>query len=583
MITKNVEPKDYFVVTPPRHTLGWIRASVIRVNKRLVIEKSEIVDEELTLEPFRKARELETTYFTPSDHVANIAAWTATHGFEDEKRGVEIHLVNPLDLEPFTRVCPNLSVELPYFNTPIPFPNPNLRFASFLNEKKPLRIGIVNAFGGGWGDLINGLTALYHVKQFFQERRVEVVFRLFSLKAERLRLLLERDPLIKGSVEMVTQMPTPIARLLECDFFFDVSNCTGWPSFQQPFVDFYLNAFSILPVSIEPFGKRHVFVLDERDVDEETIRLVKEKKPYILLAPNATAPVRSLSEPTATEICRFLLEQTSYNIIVFGREKEGYKVAVEDPRVVQLPHGAKSFLDALFILKHASMLIGVDSALAHFADAFDVPALVVFTTIQPQHRLAYYPFEIAWLASTKPHPFTVNGLSAPPEVMNRIRHLITNVFLPALPTLFGHLQTICNRRFSCPLCGLQLERTYNRFHTGEIVYQCPKCQSEFSIDLDQDIDAHPLPTPYIPAVQANYLFPIPKVFIKIEDREKVFHIIKLPDGRVFRQPLLAKREKVEDAIFKSHPYDIKKKEGKDEGSGRRNLETHGGNHEHNST
>ena len=569
MFIHEIGPREFFVVTPPRHTLNWIRASVFQVNKPVTIPKSEIVDVELKLQPHRRSKQWDTTYFTPSDHVANIAAYLATQGYNDGVKDTELHFVNPLELDNFVFHCPNLTVEVPYFNTPTPFPDPNLRFAHFLN-RDTLRIGIVNAFGGGWGDLINGITALFHLRRFFVDRGVDVVFRLFSLKAGRLRLLIERDPTIRRSIELIEQMPAPLSHLLECDFFFDVSNCTGWPSFQQPFVDYYLNAFSINPVMVSPWSKRHIFELSEKDVDEETVKIVDRYRDYILLAPNATAPIRSLSEPVTTEICKYLLETTNVNIILFGREKEGFDIDVEDERVLKLPHGAKSFLDALYILKNAVALIAVDSALAHFADAFDIPTLAVFTTIQPHHRAAYYPHCLTWLASTKPTPLFVGGVHVPPEVQQKVLAIIHRVLLPMMPTLIGNLRMVASVRYECPQCSTNLERLQRRFRSGAVTYQCPLCGLETMIDPNQEVSPFPLPHPYALASSAAYLNPIPKSYIKIEAKERVYQITKTPSG-VMRQPLIASRQKVEEAIHKTYKSSIKKKEEKHGGSDRKDV------------
>jgi ADP-heptose:LPS heptosyltransferase len=55
-------------------------------------------------------------------------------------------------------------------------------------------------------------------------------------------------------------------------------------------------------------------------------------------------------------------------------------------------HSRQSIDDFAAIIANVDAVISVDTLTYHLADAFDIPTVVLFTTIEPKYRILYYPF-----------------------------------------------------------------------------------------------------------------------------------------------------------------------------------------------
>ena len=59
---------------------------------------------------------------------------------------------------------------------------------------------------------------------------------------------------------------------------------------------------------------------------------------------------------------------------------------------MNLENFSPEFDDFAAITKASDGIITVDTVTAHLSDCFDVPTIVMFTTIEPKYRISYYPY-----------------------------------------------------------------------------------------------------------------------------------------------------------------------------------------------
>jgi ADP-heptose:LPS heptosyltransferase len=115
------------------------------------------------------------------------------------------------------------------------------------------------------------------------------------------------------------------------------------------------------------------------------IRNSNPDKKLVLFHPLASTELRTIPAKYVEGIVRYL-----------GRIKEYLLVAAvplpgKDLPIADLSSQCKTFKDLCFIVSQMDGIFTVDTSIYHIAACFDIPAVVWFTSINPELRVRYYP------------------------------------------------------------------------------------------------------------------------------------------------------------------------------------------------
>lgn len=108
------------------------------------------------------------------------------------------------------------------------------------------------------------------------------------------------------------------------------------------------------------------------------------RKPLIGLALRGSTVVRSIPMDTCRAFVALAVEQ-GCEVILLDHEKIGWS----EPGVVDAT-GQFSVRDLAIVTKHCDLVVSPDTGLYHIANAVGTPAVVVFSTIDPDLRTRYY-------------------------------------------------------------------------------------------------------------------------------------------------------------------------------------------------
>lgn len=270
---------------------------------------------------------------------------------------------------------------------PDPIPRPSLRSQlRALAGRRPLRLAIINGFGTGIGDCLVGLTAWRLAREEISRAGlpdvdVEMWVRPRGLPNSREVCALD------GAVDRVELLPMPVERFAARDAFFDLSGLLDRPGVETtPLVDFLLGLMGVDSGSITAARKRNRINIPE-DIEQQAENAIHDRAGrYVLLHPLSSNVLRDMPLETFTELTHGVVEETGCQVatVVRGPRVHPNQVDLSDISWRGYPWFCS-------IVRQAVGMVTVDTSAYHIADAFNVPAVVIFSTILPRLRVAYYP------------------------------------------------------------------------------------------------------------------------------------------------------------------------------------------------
>lgn len=258
----------------------------------------------------------------------------------------------------------------------------------FKGRTEPLKIAIINAMSNAIGDHLIGMKAfdlwLERVEKYLNVP-IEITF--FQLNPMRMGAITSQRTQLKN----IYVLPNKLSRLIENDAYINLSGLIAKPNFDtQPMIDFFLESLSIPPQSVPDNCKRIDFNYDKKMTNqiEHIDHVIRSKKRSILLFHHkSTSSIRSMSDKRARIFLKELIDNSDYFIISAAQLEFQHERYLDVSRFSNL-----SLLNFAALIDKADALITVDTSTYHFADAFNTPSVVLFTTINPDLRLRYYPF-----------------------------------------------------------------------------------------------------------------------------------------------------------------------------------------------
>lgn len=254
--------------------------------------------------------------------------------------------------------------------------------------KPQVKLAIVNAMSNAIGDHLIGMSMfpywIKRVKQLLPDSQVLVT--LFQLNPHSLAEITRQHA---NDISQLYMLPANLPRLLEQDAFIDLGTLLLREGFDtENMMDFYLKALSVNPQSVPSTEKRIRYIPDYDSImsASQIMEIVRSKKrPILLFHHSSTTPIRSLDPVRARKIVSDIIDKSDYFVISTSG------LDYQNPRFMDVSQHCQSLDKFAAIIAHVNAVLTVDTCTYHFADAFDVPTVVLFSTINPDLRVRYYP------------------------------------------------------------------------------------------------------------------------------------------------------------------------------------------------
>lgn len=253
-----------------------------------------------------------------------------------------------------------------------------------------LKVALINFFGSAYGDSLVGASTFTHVLGLCKALGLEPQFEVLSASNKT-------DEIAAGTswVCGCRRLPITARDFCEYDAFFDFSGLQQRVGFDTlPLIDFYLSSLGFAADNIPAQGKRIQCTIGSSEWRSVSSVLFKRqlRRPLLLVTLRASNDLRSV--PASLE--RQFVEQ-------IATEWQGTVITVSGYGNLGAPNHIDLTEDIVGVARFISLvgqvdgLVTVDTLSYHVADAFSVPSVVLFTTIDPKLRVSYYPLAKAWV------------------------------------------------------------------------------------------------------------------------------------------------------------------------------------------
>lgn len=256
-----------------------------------------------------------------------------------------------------------------------------------LKGKSKIKIAIINAMSHAFGDHLIGMQAFDYwyrkISQYFDEVQVD----LFQINPYRtFPITREWHP----KFQQIYMLPNKLSALMQYDGFIDLGTLLLRKNFDtQPMIDFFLEALSIDPTEVPNEFKRNKYLVSpEIDLQIEKIfeKIRSKRRPILLFHHSTTTPLRDMPDAMARRMIKEITELTDFYVV------SAVPLDYQNPRFLDISKYSMSFDHFAAIISKANAIISVDTSTYHLADIFDIPTVVIFTTIDPAYRIKYYPY-----------------------------------------------------------------------------------------------------------------------------------------------------------------------------------------------
>ncbi|MEM3829624.1 MAG: hypothetical protein QXP36_10485 [Conexivisphaerales archaeon] len=259
-------------------------------------------------------------------------------------------------------------------------------------KKDTIKILFINGFGAGIGDNLIALSALRIYKRYLKQFFRNVEFHIFNEDLELMELYYRQENLIKS----ILPQPTNVTTFFTFDAYVDLGGMIQWKEFNdRPMIDSYLNTFGVDAQLIPDFEKRITLVDNCYSDIYNILKGFKIGKKILLFQYKSSSLSRSIPEDIALQMLDTLCNNTDYTVISVTKTPFVHK------NFFDLSEYSKNIFDYITIVSFADKIITVDTGTYHIADYFNIPTAVLFTTINPEYRVKYYPFTKGYAVSQK--------------------------------------------------------------------------------------------------------------------------------------------------------------------------------------
>ena len=297
-----------------------------------------------------------------------------------------------------------------------------------LVHKEEVRIAIINGMPNAIGDHIVGMKA-YEIWYKHISKILQGKINIDLLQATNILT----EPITsqwKQYYQQTIILPINLKQLLEYDAIVDLGAFLEHPLFNKlPMIDFFMKALSLDYTQIPAEEKRNK-LKTKKEADqyvEEILANVKFfKKPILLFHHASSSPIRSIPDHVSRELVKHIIDNTNYFVISLSNLEFEYSHYINlSPYCINVDH-------LMSFVKNVDSIVTVDTCIYHIADAFDKPSVVIFTGIEPELRIKYYPYTTA-ITLEKPggilygkHKLSMEKNLAKKEI-NRLKEITENI------------------------------------------------------------------------------------------------------------------------------------------------------------
>ena len=191
-------------------------------------------------------------------------------------------------------------------------------------------------------------------------------------------------------IHQIFSLSICVSKLCEYDFYIDngsVKNSSYY--YFLPFIDAYLYKFGMDYTKIPDIKKHNELDISWYKPQERLVNILdelKHKEELVLYHPYCSNTSRSMPQESAIKFLKQFLKK-SKNITVISVLNVG---KFEDDRYVDLSLYSKTYYDFVYIISRMDKVICTDTSVYHISDAFFIPTVVFFSTVEPERRIQYY-------------------------------------------------------------------------------------------------------------------------------------------------------------------------------------------------
>ncbi|HEX8451342.1 MAG TPA: glycosyltransferase family 9 protein [Longimicrobium sp.] len=274
-----------------------------------------------------------------------------------------------------------------------------------LQGRRAVRVAVVNILHLAFGDTLLGLCALRELRATLEARFDEVTLDLVQHRCNaEAEALFRRSGLIDG----IHFLPAPVQLLTGYDAYLDLTG--ERVTADAHWVDICMDACGLDPRAVPASRKRMSFPPSPAVAAELANGLAADGggAPVLLFHPQSSTPIRTFPAERAARFVHELLELTGWRVA------SAVPLAVDHPRFLDWSAHSRTFDHFAHLVARADMVVSTDTCAYHLADAFDVPAVVLFTSMTPESRTAYYPYVEGIALQPEDNPLLGRGVSDHP-------------------------------------------------------------------------------------------------------------------------------------------------------------------------
>ena len=278
-------------------------------------------------------------------------------------------------------------------NFPVALGNPEFEenvcsFETLLKNsslKDPIRIGVISPYGRNLGDTAMFFSVIKQYKKIAADLEREIEIHLVNpVLTYDVRPIYENF----GYFDSIKEFPCRIDWFSGIDAYVDFVR--PHLRYDVPWIDSLLELSGIPPETVPDQNKRISFDFGndaDGKLEAEWERLrSKINKPIIIFHRQSTTQIRTMPGKDYFRILREFFEISDYHFVSLT------PVKFDHPRFTDLSHLSTNFRAYVKLISLADGFITVDTSLYHFADAFDIPGVVIFTSQPPDRFSKFYPF-----------------------------------------------------------------------------------------------------------------------------------------------------------------------------------------------
>ncbi len=253
-------------------------------------------------------------------------------------------------------------------------------------EKRPLRLAVMNGFGQGLGDVITGLTALRLLRDLLEEHaiarpKIDVLVHRMYLKTV--------NPVYRKStdIENALSQPLPVDQLVKYDGVWDLAGCLRKPTFSRlPLIDFFLDALGCDASAFPKESKNNAPLPVPASVLRKARGLLeKAPGPKMMFHAKSSNYLRDMPDSVCRKFLDYIVTHTGYSVISLT------PMFFDHPRFFDFSRYSQTFDDYCGFIASVNALVTVDTSTYHIAAGYDIPSVVLFSTVPPTLRTPYYP------------------------------------------------------------------------------------------------------------------------------------------------------------------------------------------------